>query len=131
MSSTLAGRPGLSSSPFWISSAAGHEGRMIVLAGITIASIPTGYSFEEVATLVMLTDTPLPECFFTRLKAEIRIIIRIAAAPVPMRGHFSMSMSEGAVGVMCVSEGISFLTKIVLLMFIFSSSNFCSTICIL
>ena len=65
------------------------------------------------------------------MKTEISIIARIIAAPVPMRGHFIMSMSDGANGVMCVSERISLLTKIVLLMFMFSSSIFCSTICIL
>ena len=102
-----------SSSPFWIS-----------LAWFVVASIQVGDSFEEVAALVMLTDTRPLECFFTRLKAQIRIIIEIAAAPVPMRGHFSVSVSEVADGLMGFPEWMLVLTKVVLLMFIFSSSNF-------
>ena len=65
------------------------------------------------------------------MMAEVSIIIMIMAAPVPMRGHFNMSKSDGADGMMFVSERILLLTKTVLLMFIFSSSNFCSTISIL
>ena len=96
------------SSPFWTS-----------LAWFVAASIQIGDSFEEVAVLVILTDTSPFECFFIRLKAQIRIIIEIAAAPVPMRGHFSVSVSEVADGLMGFPEWMSVLTKVVLLMFIF------------
>ena len=104
---------------------------MIGLAWFTTASVQTGESFDEVAALVMLTDTPLFEWFFTRQMAEVRVIIMTIAAPVPIRGHLNLSKSDGDDGRIFVSEMISLLTKTVLLMFIFSSSNFCSTISIL
>ena len=91
----------------------------------------TGDSLEEVAAFVMETDTPPFDRFFTRRTAEVSNIASMTAAPVPMRGHFSMFQIDGVDGVMWVAEKMSLLTKIVLLMFIFSSSNFCSTICIL
>ena len=101
------------SSPFWTS-----------LAWFGATSTQTGDLFDEFAVLVILTDTSPFEFFFTRLKALIRIIIEIAAAPVPMRGHFSVSVSEVADGLMEFPEWMLVLTKLVLLMFIFSSSNF-------
>ena len=86
-------------SPFWTS-----------LAWFVDASIQIGDSFEEVAVLVIVTDTSPLECFFTRLKAPIRIIIEIAAAPVPMRGPFSVSVSEVVDGLMEFPEWMSVLT---------------------
>ena len=107
------------------------------MAWFVATSIQTGDLFDEfavlvkfrnefhlLAVLVILTDTSPFEFFFTRLKALIRIIIEIAAAPVPMRGHFSVSVSEVADGLMEFPEWMLVLTKLVLLMFIFSSSNF-------
>ena len=104
---------------------------MIGLAWLVTAPVHTGDSLEEVAAFVMETETPLLDRFFIRRTAEVSSITSMTAAPVPMRGHFSMFQRDGVDGVMCVSERISLLTKIVLLMFIFSSSIFCSTICIL
>ena len=103
----------LFSSPFWTS-----------LAWFVATSIQTVDSFEEFAVLVILTNTSPFEFFFIRLKVPIRIIIEIVAAPVPMKGHFSVSVSEVADGLMGFPEWMLVLTKVVLLMFIFSSSNF-------
>ena len=83
------------------------------MAWFMFASVQTGDSLEEVAAFVMVTETPLLDRFFIRINAEIRSITSMTAAPVPIRGHFSMFMSDGANGVMCVSERISLLTKIV------------------
>ena len=91
----------------------------------------TGESFDEEAALLMLSDTPLLEWFFNRQMAEVRIIIKTIAAIDPMRGHLNLSKSDVDAGRVLVSELISLLTKTVELIFIFSSSNFCSTISIL
>ena len=65
-----------------------------------VTSVQTGDSFDEFAVLVILTDTSPFEFFFTRLKAQNRNIIETAAAPVPMRDHFSVSVSEVVDGLM-------------------------------
>ena len=60
-----------------------------------------------------------------------RKIRKVMAAKDPMRGHFILSKSDVDAGREIGSESILLLTKIVELMFIFFSSNFCSIISIL
>ena len=90
-----------------------------------------GESFDEEAALLMLTDIPLLEWFFNRQMAEVRIIIMTIAATDPIRGHLNLSKSDEDDGRIFVSGIISLLTMTMVLIFIFSSSNFCSTISIL
>ena len=65
-----------------------------------ITLVQTGETFDELAVLVILTDTSPFEFFLTRLNVQIRIITETNAAPVPMRGHFSVSNNGVAGGSM-------------------------------
>ena len=60
-----------------------------------------------------------------------RKIRKVMAANDPMRGHFILSKSDVDAGRVVGSESILLFTKIVELMFIFSSSKCCSIISIL
>ena len=65
-----------------------------------VTSVQIGDSFDELAVLVILTDTSPFELFLTRLNAQIRNIIETVAAPAPMRGYFSVSNNGVAGGSM-------------------------------
>ena len=86
----------------------------------------TGESFFEVASLEIVTEIPLLVLFFSRhMIISPRKIRKVTAANDPMRGHFIFSKSDVDPGREVGLVSILLLTKIVELVFIFSSSKCC------
>ena len=93
-----------------------------------------GAVLDAEAEFFTMTDSPLFALSLESLTAIINTIIRMTAPPDPMRGIFTESNVFRNDDVEMASIGsieILLLINFVSLIFIFSSSNLCSTISIL